>query len=39
MKLQNSQETENSLKECPEKMYHEKYLKSPITNKPGKLKF
>ena len=33
MKRQNSQKTENSLKVCPEKVYQEKYVTFPITNK------
>ena len=38
MKLQDSQKTENRLKVYPEKVYHEKYMKFPITNKTDKLK-
>ena len=37
MKLQNSQKTENRLKVYPEKVYHEKYVKFPVTNKTDKL--
>ena len=38
MKLQNNQKTEYSLKVCPEKVHHDKYVKFPITNKTGNLK-
>ena len=38
MKLQNNQKTENRLKVCAEKVYHDKYVKFPITNKTGTLK-
>ena len=34
----NSQKTENRLKVYSEKVYHEKYVKFPITNKTDKLK-
>ena len=39
MKLQNTQKTENRLKVPLEKVHHKKYVKFPITNKTGKLKF
>ena len=38
MKLQDNQKTENRLKVSPEKVYHGKYVKFPITIKAGKLK-
>ena len=38
MKLQNSQKTETRLKVYPEKVYHEKYVKFPITKKNWQVK-